>query len=751
MGCAEREILNSAQLSQLLDLQQTLLESIALGKGFSELLDDLCKMIEVMIPDSLASVMLFNDDRQSLRFQSGPTFSEQARRLFEEIQTAEDMGSCGNAVLSGEPVFICDVPADTRWDGLRRVAQTLQIGSCWSIPIFGEDRRILGTFAVTSRQKRAPTPFQIRTLNTASYLAGIAIRNRQREQRLQQWNTVFDNASEGMLITDIGGSIINVNQSFTRITGYSLDEVLGRSPHILNSGRHDESFFQAMWSSLRNTGNWQGEIWNRRKSGDIYPEWLSISRIENSDGETCNYVGVFSDISSLKESERRLYHMAHHDPLTGLPNRLLMTARLEHAIEQAKRNPARLAIMFIDLDKFKNINDAYGHALGDQLLINVASRLKMRLREQDTISRLGGDEFVVILEQITDTKCVKALASSIIQSLSEPFKLAGNEVYTTPSIGVAVFPQDGTDSDSLIKNADIAMYRAKEQGRRQFCLYTSTLSSSLEHRLSYESLLRHALERNEFELYYQPQVSASDHRIVGTEALLRWHHPQLGLQLPGTFVSVLEETGLMKNVGAWVLSSACRQLLEWQKKGLPNIRLAVNLSAKQISPEYIEKNLLGLLSQCSLGPENLELEITEHNIMEGGEQAVVLLGNLRDMGVSLAIDDFGTGYSSLARLKQLPVQCLKIDRSLVRDIPQDPNGQAICRAVVALGHSLGIRIIAEGVELEEQAEFLRQIDCDELQGYLYGRPMLAEEFEQLLAANPHEPQLADRYCSPSRA
>ena len=730
--CARREILDARQLSQLLDLQQTILESITLGKGFSALLQALCRMIEAMIPQSLASIMLLDNDRKTMRFKSGPSIPEEIIKIFDGIRPSENMGSCSNAILTGAPVCVSDVPSDPRWDGVRQLAAAHRIGSCWSIPIFAENRYLLGTFAITSEHKRAPTPFHTRVLDTSSYLAGIIIRNWQREQRLLQWNAVFDNASEGMVITDINGLIIDVNQSFTKITGYTPDEVKGRTPHVLNSGKHDKSFFQALWASLAETGRWQGEIWNRRKSGDVYPEWLSVSRIQNREGETCNYVGVFSDISSLKESERKLYHMAHHDPLTGLPNRLLMTARLEHAIGQAKRNPARLAVLFLDLDRFKNINDAYGHEIGDQLLVNVASRLKVRLREQDTIARLGGDEFVVILEQIQSADCAMTIASSFIESLSRPFNLVNNEVYATPSIGIAMYPEDGTESDTLIKNADIAMYRAKEQGRHRYCLYTPTLSSRLEHRLSYETLLRRALERNEFQLFYQPQVRAVDRKILGAEVLLRWHHPEQGLQLPGMFIPVLEEADLMDEVGNWVLNSACQQLREWRQKGLPQIRLAVNLSAKQISPGYIRDQLPALLSQYQLGPQCLELEITEHNIMESGEQATQLIASLRDLGISLAIDDFGTGYSSLARLKRLPVHCLKIDRSLVRDIPLDTNDQAICRAVVALGHSLGIRIVAEGVEVEEQADFLLQINCDELQGYLYGRPMESGEFEHLL-------------------
>jgi len=714
-------------------MQQKILESIASGQSCGQILNDLCLMIETMVPEALASVMLLDPESGTLNVLAGPTFPTAVTPYFNGLVPSPDMGSCGNAALSGEPIYVTDVPSDPRWNGLRGAANDISIGACWSIPFFSEKQETLGTFAITSKKRGAPTPFHRRILEIASSLAGITIRNRQREESLLQWSTVFRDASEGMVIANAQGAIIDVNQSFTSITGYTKDEVLGKNPNILNSGRQDEAFFLRMWHSLKESGRWQGEIWNRRKNGDIYPEWLSISRIDNAEGKPFNYVAVFSDISSLKESERKLYHLAHHDPLTGLPNRLLMTARLEHALKQSKRNPTHLALMFIDLDRFKNVNDSYGHALGDQLLVNVARRLTSHLRSGDTIARIGGDEFVVLLEQLEQADQAATLAQSCIDTLSRPFALASQEIFITPSIGIALFPEDGSDADTLLKHADIAMYRSKEEGRHRYSFYTKKLSDKVKERLKCETLLRRALEQREFELHYQPQVCAGSGEIVGAEALLRWNHPEQGQILPNKFIPVLEETGLIQEVGAWALKTACRQMKEWEEMGLPKIRLAVNLSARQVSPECINQRLQNILAESGLSPNRLELEITEHSIMQGEEKGNPLLNSLRELGVSLAIDDFGTGHSSLMRLKQLPVHCLKIERTLVRDIPQDLDDQAICRAVVALGHSLGIRIVAEGVEREEQAVFLRSIGCDELQGYLYGRPMAADKFKQLLA------------------
>lgn len=725
--------MDSRQISKLLELQRKILESIAAGRAHGQILDNLCLIIEATVPGALASVMLLDRESGLLNVISGPTFPPEAIPYLSGMQPNPDMGSCGNAALSGEPVYVTDVASDPRWNGLREAASNLSIGACWSIPFFSEKQEVLGTFAITSTKRSKPTPFHCRILEIASSLAGITLRNRQREERLLQWSTVFRDATEGMVITDSQGAIVDVNHSFTRITGYSKQEVLGKNPNILNSGRQDEEFFLRMWRCLRDSGRWQGEIWNRRKSGDIYPEWLSISRIDNQQGKTFNYVAVFSDISSLKESERKFYHLAHHDPLTGLPNRLLMIARLEHALKQSYRVPTHLAVMFIDLDRFKNVNDSYGHALGDQLLVNVARRLTNHLRSGDTISRIGGDEFVVILEQLGQAGKAAALAQNCIDTLARPFAIAGHEIFITPSIGIALFPEDGNDAESLIKHADIAMYRSKEEGRHQYSFFTRQLSDKVKERLKCETLLRRALERQEFELHYQPQVCAKGGEIVGAEALLRWNHPEKGQVLPGHFITVLEETGLIQEVGTWVLKTACRQMQEWAEMGLPKIRLAVNLSARQVSPECNNQRLQDILIASRLSPDRLELEITEHSMMQCAEKSSQLLSSLRELGISLAIDDFGSGHSSLMRLKQLPVHCLKIERALVRDIPSDQDDQAICRAVVALGHSLGVRIVAEGVEREEQASFLRSIDCDELQGYLFGRPIAAGEFKHLLA------------------
>ena len=500
-----------------------------------------------------------------------------------------------------------------------------------------------------------------------------------------------------------------------------------------------------MWATLRSAGRWQGEIWNRRKNGEVFPEWLSISPVTNEQGEVTNYVGVFADITTIKESERQLLHLAHHDPLTGLPNRLLFSARLEHALQQARRVPATIGLLFLDLDRFKNVNDSLGHALGDELLTQAAHRLRSCVRQQDTVARLGGDEFIVILQNLSDARDAGAVAEKILEALQQPFALTGHEVTVTASIGISLHPDDGQEGDTLLRNADAAMYRAKERGNNSYAYYTPELTAIVRERFDLENNLRRALERDEFQLFYQAQVSAADGRIVGAEALLRWQHLELGLVTPDKFIPLAEETGLIQPIGEWVLRTACAQARQWRSWGLPPVRLAINLSGQQITPEFINDKLELLLGEAQLEPSSLEFEITESFVMKHPEQAVQVLDRLRTLGISLAIDDFGSGYSSLGYLKRLPVHKLKIDQSLVRDIPSDPNDEAIARAVIALGHSLGLTVIAEGVENAMQGEFLRAEGCDEFQGFYYGRPIPADEFAELLRKKhaaepqPHEP------------
>ncbi|MEN8180779.1 MAG: EAL domain-containing protein [Pseudomonadota bacterium] len=555
------------------------------------------------------------------------------------------------------------------------------------------------------------------------------------EQRLQQASVVFDSTSEGVLITDENSIIIAVNSAFKTITGYSEDESIGQSAGFTKSGIHDTDFYRAMWKAIEKTGHWQGEIIDRRKNGETYPKWLSISEVRNNKDAITNYVGVFNDITQLKEAQNRLQHMAQHDFLTDLPNRFLFEDRLEHAINRAKRNRTLVALLFLDLDRFKNINDSLGHIVGDHLLIEVAHRIQSLVREEDTLARLGGDEFTIILESITEQRQAAVIAEKIIENMKLPIPVDGHELFVTCSIGISTYPQDGEEQSQLIKNADAAMYKAKEDGRNKFRFYSSELSSRLYRRFELEGELRRALERNQFSLHYQPQVSGQDERIIGAEALIRWTHPEKGLIPPGEFLSIADESGLLSTLEAWIIDDACRQLKEWKEQKLPPIKLAVNLSSELISYHDIANRVSAALEREQLSSAALQFEITETNLVEHTELLISNLKALKDLGISIAIDDFGTGYSSMAYLKRFAVSKLKIDQSFVRDIAIDPNDKAIVKAVILMGHSLGLSITAEGVETEEQKVYLTEQGCDELQGYLFSKALPADQFAQLLSAN----------------
>jgi diguanylate cyclase (GGDEF)-like protein/PAS domain S-box-containing protein len=555
---------------------------------------------------------------------------------------------------------------------------------------------------------------------------------KQAEEKLRQSAAVFESTADGVMVTDVDNRIIAVNKAFTEITGYSESEALGKSPSFRRSERQDKAFYQDLWRSIERKGRWQGEIWNRRKSGEVYPEWMTISVVRDQEGRISNYVSVFSDITHVKQSQMQLDHMAHHDPLTDLPNRTLLTDRLGQAIRRALRSESRIAVLFIDLDRFKNVNDTLGHPTGDLLLQDVAQRLQNLLRQQDTIGRLGGDEFIILIEDLERPEVAESVATKVIDVLSSPFSIRGQELFIGASIGISLFPNDSDSGQNLIKYADAAMYRAKEQGRNNYQFYTQELTDSAMERLELESALRRALEREQFELYYQPQIDLASGEMVGAEALLRWHHPEQGMIPPDKFIPLAEDSGQIVAIGDWVLQQACRQAQQWCNDSPQFVRLAINLSAIQIQRGDITGKVKEALSRSGLPADKLELEITESVLMQYPEVAEVTLNGLREIGVELAIDDFGTGYSSLSYLKRFPIGVIKIDRSFVKDIPYDNNDTAITRAVIALGESLQMKIVAEGVESGEQAAFLLREGCDLAQGYYYSRPVPAKEMTALL-------------------
>ena len=547
---------------------------------------------------------------------------------------------------------------------------------------------------------------------------------------------VFENSSDAIMVSDHDNRVISVNPAFCEITGYLREEVIGKNPGMLSAGRQPREFYQEMWNCLRGSGRWDGEIWNRRKSGEIYPEWLSISTVKNQQGETTHYVGIFSDITERKQAEERVRHLAHYDALTDLPNRTLFHDRLQQALIQAQRSHDQVAVMFIDLDRFKIINDTLGHNVGDLLLQAVAQRLTNCVRQGDTVCRQGGDEFVILLPQISHAEDAALVAQKILESVNRPFVLDGHELHIGASIGISFFPADGVDTETLMKNADVAMYRAKELGRNNYQFYLSDMNARSFERLALETSLRRAVEHDELDVYYQPLMDAHSNKLVGMEALVRWHHPDLGLVNPAQFIPLAEETGMIIPIGAWVLRHACMQAREWHKQGHGALRVSVNLSARQFRQTDFAGSVRRILDETGFDPHYLELEVTESLLMHNIEENIVVLNELKAMGISIAVDDFGTGYSSLSYLKRLPIDTLKIDRSFVNDVNSNHDDAAIVDAIISLAQSLTLKVIAEGVETSDQQNFLESHQCDEMQGFLFSRPVPAAEFTALLEKLP---------------
>ena len=559
-------------------------------------------------------------------------------------------------------------------------------------------------------------------------------RRKQDEANLTVFARIFEAMNEAVIVTDAKSNILFTNAAFTSITGYQHDDVVRMNPSILTSGLMDADFYENMWRSIHETGRWQGEIIDKRKNGETYTQSMSIYTLADSNGEISHYISVFSDISERKAVEQRMAYMAQHDNLTDLPNRVLLLDRLSQAISRAFRDQHKISIMFLDLDNFKATNDTLGHQVGDMLLKEVANRIRSVARSSDTISRQGGDEFVLMLPDIDNADDATAIAGKLLAAVSGSCLIEGNEIEVTTSIGISIYPEDGPDADTLLKHADAAMYYAKRKGRNNFQFFTSEMNRHALERMSIERKLRHAIERNELYLDYQPQVDIRSGRIIGAEALLRWKSPELGIVPPGKFIHIAEDNGLIVPIGEWVLRTACEQSLAWRKEGLPPVTMAVNLSPVQFRQKNIGDLVLSILLSTGLDVRSLELEITESAVMHDADAAIEQMHKLKEVGVMLAMDDFGIGYSSLNYLKRFPIVKLKIDQSFVRDITIDPDDAAIVTTIISMAHNLSLRVIAEGVETLDQMSFLQNNQCDEMQGYYFSRPVSPEQFVELLRA-----------------
>jgi diguanylate cyclase (GGDEF)-like protein/PAS domain S-box-containing protein len=562
--------------------------------------------------------------------------------------------------------------------------------------------------------------------------------SRLAEHDLRIADTAIESQDACIVITDANTRILRVNRAFTRLTGYSAEEAIGKTPAILKSGRHDKEFYRTMWETLAQKKCWQGEVWDRRKNGEVYPKWLTISTVTGSGGEITNYVGSFADLSDHKEAEEAIHRLAFYDPLTDLPNRRLLHERLNLALAASSKNLRYGAVLLLDLDNFKAINDTKGHVVGDQLLIEVAQRLKSCVRLGDTVARLGGDEFIVMLENLSIDKNqataeTEVVSEKVLHEINQPYLLAGHEFYSSPSIGISLFTNHEATGEEILKRADAAMYQAKNAGRNTMRFFDPDMQASLESRMTLESELHHALPQNQLRLYYQIQVDGS-RQALGAEALLRWEHPQQGLVSPDQFIPLAEESGLILPIGKWVLHAACTQLKLWENSPLTqDLLLAVNVSPRQFRhPDFVEQ-VRKVLEQTGVNAKLLKLELTESLVLHDVADTIKKMEMLKLLGIRFAIDDFGTGYSSLSYLKKLPLNQLKIDRSFVRDIVVDPSDAVIVQTIIGMANNLGLNVIAEGVETEEQLAYLKHYGCPAYQGYLFGQPVPLEEFEKLIS------------------
>ncbi|MFT6914687.1 MAG: diguanylate cyclase (GGDEF)-like protein/PAS domain S-box-containing protein [Motiliproteus sp.] len=554
----------------------------------------------------------------------------------------------------------------------------------------------------------------------------------QAEDMQRLASKVFESTAEGVIVTDSKQRILQVNPAFCQISGYSAAELLGRPPALLASGRHPPAFFKQLRRQLKRTGRWQGEIWDRRKNGEVYPTWLTINAVKKQ-LRISHYVAQVTDITELKAKEERLVYLANYDHLTGLNNRSAFQEHLAQSIKEAERNNSTLSVLFMDLDGFKLINDSLGHDAGDQILCQVADRLRETLRASDLVARLGGDEFTLLAKGLASEAEQALLANKILAALCRVYEVRGKPIHLSVSLGLSSFPQDGADAKMLLKNADVAMYRAKEQGRNGYQFFTQEMGDRARARMTLEIDLHEAIEQQQFVLHYQPQLEVSSGLLIGLEALIRWNHPSRGLLTPGQFIDIAEQSGLIVAIGNWVLAEACRQNKAWQRQGLCHIPVAINLSARQFrDPGQLLATVTETLASTGLAATDLELELTESILVNNVEMAIKTLAQLRQLGIQLAIDDFGTGYSSLSYLKRFAADKLKIDRSFVMDLEREPGNAAIVKAIISLGHSLNMKVIAEGVETEEQRQFMKQHGCDDMQGYLISPAIPPKELPALL-------------------
>ena len=705
------------------------LELLASNEPLADFLDHMVRGLEQMHPSMMCSVLHIDRDGRHLGIGIAPSLPDFYNAAIDGIEIGMGVGSCGTAAFTGERVIVANIETHPYWTRYKDLATHARLGACWSQPIYGSHSQVLGTLSVYHRLAHTPEQSEIHLIEQSANLIGIAMERQQAQSRLQLAASVFDHTREAIVITDGNAKIVDVNDAFSRITGYSQAEALGQNPRFLRSGRHDAEFYSVMWRCLTEQGFWNGEVWNQRKSGEVYPELLKISAVRDNTGKTQQYVGLFSDITTVKAQESRLEHIAHFDALTNLPNRLLLSDRLQQAMSQALRRNQWVAVVYLDLDGFKRINDRHGHHVGDQFLIALANAMKDSLREGDTLARLGGDEFVAVLIDLNSCESCMPMLSRLLEAAATPVKLDGLVLQGSASVGVTFYPQaDDIEADQLLRQADQAMYQAKLAGKNRYHVFDAKQDSSIRgHHESLESI-RVAMERHEFVLHYQPKVNMQSGLLIGAEALIRWQHPERGLLAPAAFLSVIEEHPLAVDVGEWVIDTVLTQIEDWHAVGL-ELSVSVNIGARQLQLGNFVERLQSILDKhAHVNAANLELEVLETSALSDIAQVSQVIADCARIGVKFALDDFGTGYSSLTYLKRLRVSLLKIDQSFVLDMLENPDDMAILKGVLGMAAAFNCQVIAEGVETVAHGTALLHLGCLLAQGYGIAKPMPAQQF-----------------------
>ncbi len=727
-----RDITKRKQAEMLASERRGILELISRGNASqTKIFERLIQIAENHCPKVRASILLL--DGNTARSGAASSMPDDFNALVDGLQIGPAAGSCGTAMYRKARVVVAEVRTDPLWADFSHLGEEYGFRACWSEPIMGANGTVLGSFALYHEQAGYPGQAEIHLIESMAYLAGIIIERKQSEEQIRMLSQAIEQSPISVVITDTDLNIEYVNSSFEKVSGYRLEEVIGRNPRMLNVDKTRTPRCEAMWQTITGGKSWQGEFQTKKKNGEILWESVHIAPVLDVSGITAHYLTVLEDITLRKQQEQKLLQQAHFDALTHLPNRFLSLDRLSQLLKEAQRDKTLVAVLFLDLDNFKKVNDTLGHETGDKLLMEAALRLSQVARSGDTVGRLGGDEFIVLLGGLLNANDPRPVVNNILEQFRAPFIIADRELVLTTSIGVSIFPRDGGDISKLLRCADTAMYHAKNLGRNTVASFNDTMNHEVSRRLALEEQMYGALDRNEFSVSYQPMIEVSGGRVVGAEALLRWHNPALGHISPEEFIPIAEQTGLIVPIGQFVITTAlglCARMHPFHDSGC---HMAVNLSPLQFRDPELVHFIQKVLQQSGVPAESLELEITEGVLMSGHAYVTDALAALSDMGVSLSMDDFGTGYSSLSYLRTYPFDVLKIDRSFISDITEDPADRALIDATIAMAHGLNLKVVAEGVETEEQLACLKKRGCDYAQGYFFAKPMPGDElFEWML-------------------